>query len=392
MLGLGGAILVLCAFFFVQLVARPQRSAHDQRAVIAAALGAMALLGAFILERAQYAVELTDEWFSIRFFGRREYSCARFVVFRRKTTLGKGGRFYSYHLVGGPGQQDVAIRIDSNFFSSEDKQRVERWIARFPDLESADLDREASERRERGLHPGSGRAPIGRKRARRIARAFGWTGILAIVLTFVIGRTPTYSVARLAMAIPICLVLPATVALKVWQPDAFQLGSAVGSRLPASLNTAFSMGCLAPIFPAAFGYRPMRWESAIPAALVVAALVGYPLFRWGLRRLDRNPRGLAFTAALLLVYAYSASLTLNGALDHSRPALRSGIVRDRWETGGRGHSYMLLIEWKDVSGEERKLAVSPTVFGRSPVGSEIRVAIGLGAFRIPWIAGVFPPE
>ncbi len=393
MLGVGGLFSLLGAYAVVELVARPQRIApHGQTAFVAALFGGMILMGAYLIGRAFYALDLSDERFSIRFLGRVEYRCASFVGFRRRTTLGKGGRFYRYLLVGGPGQRDVAIRLDSLFFSSEDRQRLERWISRFPDLEAADLRREEAERRERTLHPDSGAPPMSRRRAQRLARAFGWAGVLAAVLMLLIGRTPTYSLARLAMAIAICLVLPATVALKVWRPDAFQLGSAMGSRLPASLNTAFLMGSLSPILPAVLGYRPLRWESALPAALVAAALVGYPLFRGGLRRVDRTPGGLAGAAAMILAYAYFAVLTLNGALDRSRPDLRSGVVRDRWETGGRGHSYMLLLEWRDGPEAKKKLAVPRSVYDRSPVGRELRVAVGPGAFRIPWIAGVLPPD
>ena len=393
MIGVGGVILLFGAYALVELVARPQRVApHGQAAFVAAIFGGMILLGAYLIGRVFYALELSDERFSIRFLGRNEYRCASFVGFRRTTSQGKGGRFYRYLLVGGPGQRDVAIRLDTNFFSSADLKNFEHWVSRFPDLESADLAREEAERRERRLHPDSGSAPISRRRAQRIARAVGWAGVLAALLMLFLGRTPTYSLARLVMATLICLVLPAAVALKVWQPDAFQLGSAMGSRLPPSLNTAFTMGSLVPILPAVIGYRALRWESAIPAALVAAVLVGYPLFRGGLRRIDQTPRGLTAAAALVLVYAYFAVLTLNGALDRSRPDLRSGTVRDRWETGGRGHSYMLLLEWKDAPETKKKLAVPRTVYDRSPVGSEIRVAVGPGAFRIPWIAGVLPAE
>ncbi len=393
MLGIGGVFLLLGAFILQELIARPQRfAAHEQTAFVAALFGGMILMGAYLIGRAFYALDLSDERFSIRFLGRNEYRCASFVGVRRRTTLGKGGRFYRYLLVGGPGQRDVAIRLDTLFFTSADRQRLEHWISRFPDLESENLAREEAERRERRLHPDSGAPPMSRRRAQRLARAFGWAGVLAAVLMLLIGRTPTYSLARLAMAIAICLVLPATVALKVWQPDAFQLGSAMGSRLPASLNAAFLMGSLSPILPAVLGYRPLRWESALPAALAAGALVCYPLLRRGLRRVDRTPGGLAQTAAMVLAYAYFAVLTLNGALDRSRPDLRSGIVRDRWETGGRGHSYMLLLEWKDDRETKKKLAVPRDVYDRSPVGSELRVAVGPGAFRIPWIAGVMPAE
>jgi hypothetical protein len=354
----------------------------------------MILLGVWMIGRAFYAVELSPETFSIRFLTRSEYRCASFVGYRRIMTQGKGGRFYRYLLVGGPGQRDVPLRLDTTLFTDEDRRRLEDWISRFPDLESADLEREEVERRERQLHPGPGRAPLSRRRARHIARAFGLAGILAVFLMTLIGHTSTYSLSRLALAVAVCLVVPATVALKVWQPDAFQMGSALGSRLPASLNTAFATGSLAPIFPAVFGYRPMRWDSAVLPALAASALIGVPLFAGGLGRLDRAPRTLASSAALVLLYGYFATLTLNGAFDRARPALLSGVVRDRRETHGRYHSYKLFLEWNDAPGlsDGNNLAVPRPVYDRSPLGSEVRVAVGPGAFGIRWIAGVLPPE
>jgi hypothetical protein len=360
-------------------------------------VGGMIAVGAYLIRRAFYSLELSDDGFAIRTFGKKDYRCASFAGYRRFMTRGRYGTDYRYVLVGSPGQRDVTIHLDKTGFSSEDRDRLDRWITRFPDLESADLDREEAERRERSLHPDSGPAPLSRERARRIARALTVAAVLVMACPYVLlltsftGTAPAFAV-RIAMGIATCLVLPAAVALKVWQPDAFQLGAAIDARLPPSVAIAFTLGSLAPIISAVFGYRPVRWESAIPAGLAAAALVGLPLFRRGLRRVDRTPRILVSAAAWTLAYGYFAVLTLNGALDGSRPALLSATVRDRWETQGRGHSYKLLLEWRDDQGTTKSLAVPQRVYARSAVGGEVRIAVGPGALRIPWIAGVLPPE
>ncbi len=91
----------------------------------------------------------------------------------------------------------------------------------------------------------------------------------------------------------------------------------------------------------------MRWTSAIPVGLAVAAVVGYPLLRFGLARVDRSPRALTSTVAILLVYGYGAAITMNGAFDRSQPA------------------------------------VNP--------GEGVKAVIGRGAFRVPWTVGAFRP-
>ena len=204
-------------------------------------------------------------------------------------------------------------------------------------------------------------------------------------------RPPPYSTARTLMSMVICLLLPAAVTVKVWQPDAFQLGRAAGLRLPASLNSPFLIGGAAPLLPAFLFFPPVRWTSAIAIGLVFAAVVGYPLLRRGLRRVDRSPRDLAGTVAILLLYGYGAAITVNGAFDRVRPAVNAGTVLDRQENHGRGHSYTLTVEWKAPQTIERRIAVPREVFDRARIGDGLGVVIGRGAFRIPWIVGAFPP-
>src|SRR6476646_5088790 len=143
MLGAGGLFVLLGVFVLAEQIASRRGISPRQGPILFAVLvGAMTSMGTYLIARAFYRLELSDGGFAIRSFGSRAYRCASFVGYRRFVTQGRYGRFTGYVLEGVPGQRDVTIALEPSAFSSEDRERLQGWVSRFPDLESADLDRE----------------------------------------------------------------------------------------------------------------------------------------------------------------------------------------------------------------------------------------------------------
>lgn len=389
--------MALAAGMAVMGIIGPHPFRSSQALPLLAADAAIGLLGLRFVALGRRNLELGDDTFSITtLFARRVFRCSDFSGYRHTATPGRFGYVREYWLAGKPDHRNVTLlSVFSGNYSADDIHRLRSWLdARYPDLEAADQAKETRERTANRLHPDlAARSPLGVQRARVIAKASRQASLAAVIIVLTspwlhIASQPGISIFTVAS----CSLLPIVVGLKLWQPDAFQLGSFVGRRLPASLDAAFFVGSLVPVLPAVLYFRPLRWTSPIPAGLVISALLGAPLLGFGLRRFDRTPGVLGGALFQLVMYGFAAATALNGALDVSRPSITTGVILDREVSRGRGGPiYTLDLQFEKPERVDRSLRVPRDVYDRARVGYGLGVFMGHGALGIPWIRGVFGP-
>lgn len=357
-----------------------------------------ALLGLFLLVEGRRLLELENDAFSISLLVRRKYSCSDFTGYRHATTPVRDGYATRYWLVGKPGCRDVTIlgvRNSNDVYSVDDVRRLRSWLdSHYPDLEAADEATEARDRGEKRLHPDIAAAkPLGLRRARALAIALSSTSfaLIGIALSFPFSRFAKEPAVTI-FAVACCVLLPVVLAVKLWQPDSFELGSFVGQKLPASLSPALVVGSMAPFVPALVYFRPLRWISPIPRGLLLSAILAALLLRFGMRRLDRTPGVLGAVLLQLAAYGFAAVTVLNGALDRSRPSMTTGVILDRAESGSDGRRvYILVFQLEKPIHAQRDVRVSRDLYARARVGDAREVFVGGGALGIPWIRGVSGP-
>jgi hypothetical protein len=380
----GVFILLLVLAVAVSSFRRPLTTASVPEGVLAALMFAgMAILAIHALGRAFYAVDLDGERLSVRFLQRRTYRRSQFAGFRRTVTAYRNGMWTRYRLIGAAGERDVSVLFSSNQQEAKDVRRFHEWVSALPDLDAADAEREV----------GVGTARITRRRARRIASALQSSGLLLLLLGILpvslrIAVPPPWISAY---SIAVCLLLPATLGVRLWRPEAFQFGDFVGARLPTSLSAATFFGGVLPLGTGLLFFRPLRWSDPVWRGLVVSVLLAVLIWQKTLHRADQSIGVLGIVAAAVIFYGYGAVATLNGALDRGRPILTTGIVLDRKEFGGRGHHYELTLEIQKPLPLQRSLTVPRDVYEKARIGDGLGLVAGPGALGFPWLAGVFGP-
>lgn len=124
---------------------------------------------------------------------------------------------------------------------------------------------------------------------RNLARTFeGGALVIGVAVLAFRGLSVKNEATIAVFGVACCLLLPALLAVKLWQPDSFQFGSFMGRGLPGSLGTALFVASLAPLMPAVVYYKPLTWVSPIPAGLLTSAVLAAPLMGIGPRPLRHS--------------------------------------------------------------------------------------------------------
>ncbi|MGH7487977.1 MAG: hypothetical protein ACREMY_20615, partial [bacterium] len=314
------------------------------------------------------------------------------------TTQGKYGYYRRYKLQGKTGHRNATLLADGpvESHSPDDIRALKSWVTeRLPDLEARDRTEEKQEQREAALYGGRRLPP--RSTARRIARVLNWSvGSFAAAGYFSLGWhiLPGPNSTRLISLVALLLV-PATVAVKLWSPSSFQFGTLVGGGAPPGIDIALMFGALFAVVMEWMFCQPLHWS----AIMLPVGAVSIPLcavtFRFALGRRDKVPGTLGFVGVCLILYSLGAVLVVNAAFDRSRPTLEDGLVLARSESSGRGGpTYYWTIRFPNEKNFERKVRIPQRLYEMYNIRPNdppvpVPVYVGRGALGIEWIRG-FP--
>jgi hypothetical protein len=388
-----GAVAALFAGISVcMLISLPRQTAWPPAAVIAMSGGLMAV-AILIVSRTFREFKVAGGDLTVSVLGLRTlYRRSAFEGFRHEAKQGRQGVFHVWTLVGAAGQEDVRLTLNTVAYEAADVQALRSWVSALPDFDSRDAEAEKAALLET---PSGSTKPLTRPRARRIARIYdrlSWGASILFLLSLALARFLPGSVHS-AVAIALCLLLPAAVAIKFWRPESFQVGRLMGPNRPASLYSGIAMGTVLPAFFALVAYSPLRWTGPVPAGLGVAALLAVVLIP-RLRGSDRKPAAMFWTAAALLAFGYTAVGTFNGALDRLPPASATARVTDRTIKVSRrsGNAYQLTLEIEQPISMTCTLNFPRDVYENAEVGDRIHFPVNRGALGIPWRTRIFERE
>lgn len=286
-------------------------------------------------------------------------------------------RARAYILLSSKNAQERPVRADAAILKNP---RCASWFEQIADLK----DRDKAEQQAQidaaeilGSTPQERRAKA--KIIQRVTLALGAVGFLLWGLTFFADNRNPWILAGLLALLPAVFGWLWFTGEMLFFAPGVAAGNSIFARwtalimLPAFAAVMMSWGHVA---------EPQSFQSIVLGVVAAGAGLMAVLSMVAKTEISKNFRPFLVSVAVSAVYLYGSFVSLNVALDRSRPTLLTARVAEMHVSSGRSTTYWTHLVF--LSGTERNYAISRPLYRQLQVGKTACLGYWNGAFKVAW--------